>query len=54
MKMKGGKTNMTIEAVILQVDHFIYNCSGNRNSSTGKGGGRINVTDERFVLVAKK
>lgn len=53
MKMKGGKTNMTIEAVILQVDHFIYNCSGNRNSSTGKGGGRINVTDERFGLVAK-
>lgn len=38
MKMKGGKTNMTIEAVILQVDHFFYIYSGNRNSSTGKGG----------------
>lgn len=38
MKLKGGKTNMTIEAVILQVDHFFYICSGNRNSSTGKGG----------------
>ncbi|MCB7070527.1 hypothetical protein LIZ76_11140, partial [Caldibacillus sp. 210928-DFI.2.22] len=45
---------MTIEAVILQVDHFIYNCSGNRNSSTGKGGGRINVTDEIEVCRQKQ
>ncbi|KIO66718.1 hypothetical protein B4065_2262 [Caldibacillus thermoamylovorans] len=44
---------MTIEAVILQVDHFFIFAQEIEIPQLGKGG-RINVTDERFVLVAKK
>ena len=38
MKLKGGKTNMTIEAVILQVDHFFTFAQETEIPQLGKGG----------------
>lgn len=38
MKLKGGKTKMTIEAVILQVDHFFIFAQEIEIPQLGKGG----------------